>query len=203
MSRTSPKRVVVVPIAALFMCLWAAPAFALPIPGHDVTPVAVWAGHGRVSWAVDTFTLNYTAGPNGTISGAASQTVDAGGNGTTVTAVASVGYHFVNWSDGFTKAARTDIGVDANLNVTAYFAINTYTLVYAAGMNGAISGAASQSVDYGGNGTTVTALPNLGYHFVSWSDGFTKATRTDSAWTPTSTSPRTLRETLRDPRRSC
>lgn len=50
--------------------------------------------------------------------------MNSGGNGTTVTALPNLGYHFVNWSDGSTKAARTDIGVDANLNVTANFARN-------------------------------------------------------------------------------
>lgn len=50
--------------------------------------------------------------------------MNSGGNGTTVTALPNLGYRFVNWSDGFTKAARADIGADANLNVTANFARN-------------------------------------------------------------------------------
>ena len=32
---------------------------------------------------------------------------------------------------------------------------------------------------YGANGTPVTATPNTGYHFVSWSDGLLTASRTE------------------------
>lgn len=68
------------------------------------------------------FTLTYTAGANGTITGATSQTVNPGGSGTQVTAVADPGYTFVSWSDGVLTAARTDSSVTGNLNVTATFA---------------------------------------------------------------------------------
>src|SRR5262249_43507732 len=42
------------------------------------------------------------------------------------------------------------------------------------------TGTASQTVNHGASGTAVTATPNTGYHFVSWSDGVTTASRTDS-----------------------
>ena len=61
----------------------------------------------------------------------------------------------------------------------ATFAINTYTLTYTAGANGTIVGTSPQTVDYGANGTLVTATPDTGYHFVSWSDGYPTAARTD------------------------
>jgi uncharacterized repeat protein (TIGR02543 family) len=35
-------------------------------------------------------------------------------------------------------------------------------------------------VDHGADGTAVSAVPNTGYHFVSWSDGVLTATRTDT-----------------------
>ena len=50
----------------------------------------------------------------------------------------NAGYHFVNWSDGSDRQPRTDTNVTANVNVTANFAINTYTLTYTAGANGTI-----------------------------------------------------------------
>ncbi|MGA2093622.1 MAG: hypothetical protein ABSH16_09470 [Sedimentisphaerales bacterium] len=56
------------------------------------------------NFAIDTFTLTYTAGDNGTISGTSPQTVDYNTNGAAVTAVANTGYHFVKWSDD--KTAR-------------------------------------------------------------------------------------------------
>ena len=132
------------------------------------------------SFAVNSYTLKYSAGANGSISGTATQTVNAGGSGTKVTAVAKTGYHFTSWSDGVTSAARTDTNVSANISVTASFAINSYTLKYSAGANGSISGTATQTVNAGGSGTKVTAVAKTGYHFTSWSDGVTSASRTDS-----------------------
>ena len=125
------------------------------------------------------YTLTYTAGPNGMISGTSPQTVPMGGSGTPVTAVPDAGYHFVNWSDASTQNPRTDTNVMANVSVTANFAINTYTLTYTAGANGSIVGTSPQTVNYGANGTLVTATPDTGYHFVSWSDGYPTAARTD------------------------
>src|SRR6185295_11322151 len=122
----------------------------------------------------------YTAGANGTITGTSPQTVNHGADGSEVTAVPNAGYHFVNWSDGVLTAARTDTNVTTNISVTASFAINTYTLTYTAGANGTISGTTPQTVNHGGSGTTVTAVPNAGYHFVSWRDGVLSAARTDT-----------------------
>lgn len=42
-----------------------------------------------------------------------------------------------------------------------------------------MTGTAAQEVDYGADGTEVTAVPDAGYRFVSWSDGLGTATRTD------------------------
>ncbi len=130
-------------------------------------------------WTINTYTLTYTAGMGGSISGTTPQTVNYGGSGTTVTAVPSTGYSFTTWSDGVLTAARTDTNVMADVNATAMFAINTYTLTYTAGANGSIVGTSPQTVDYGANGTLVTATPDTGYHFVSWSDGYPTAARTD------------------------
>ncbi len=135
------------------------------------------------SFAINTYTLTYSAGANGTVSGTTPQTVSHNGSGTAVTAVANAGYHFVSWSDGITTASRTDSGVTANKSVTASFAINTYTLTYSAGANGTITGTTPQTVNHNGSGTAVTAVANAGYHFVSWSDGITTAMRTDSGVT--------------------
>src|SRR5450830_1277675 len=208
---------------------------------------------------VDTYTVTYTAGVNGTISGTSPQTVNQGASGTVVTAVPNRGYHFVSWSDGVATAARTDTNVTANINATASFAvdtfaitasavangsidpsgtmsvnsgsnltftitpntgyhvldvlvdsvsvgavtsytfmnltenhtiaatfainpitISTYTVTYTAGVNGTISGTSPQTVNHGASGTSVTAVPNTGYHFVQWSDGNGNAARTDT-----------------------
>lgn len=74
-----------------------------------------------------TYTLTYSAGPGGSITGVSTQTVDSGADGSTVTAVADTGYHFVNWSDGVMTASRTDTGVTSDISVTASFAADTIT----------------------------------------------------------------------------
>ena len=204
-----------------------------------------------------TFTLTYTAGANGSITGTTPQTVNYDTSGTAVTAVPAIGYHFVKWSDNSTASPRTDTNVKANISVTATFEIdpvttftiipsaNTgctitpstvetinygsnstlysfsattgytlngysidnnpttagttysfanitanhtiqarctlslFTLTYTAGANGSIVGDSPQTVNYGANGSLVTATPSLGYHFVSWSDSYPTAARTD------------------------
>ena len=123
--------------------------------------------------------MTYTAGPGGSIVGTNPQTVDYGTDGTLVTATPNTGYHFVSWSDAYPTAARTDLAVTANVNVTATFALDTFTLTYTAGPGGSIVGTNPQTVDYGTDGTLVTATPNAGYHFVSWSDAYPTPARTD------------------------
>ncbi len=131
------------------------------------------------NFAINTYTLTYTAGANGSITGTSPQTVNHGGDGTAVTAVADGGYHFVDWSDASTDNPRTDMNVQGNISVTANFAINTYTLTYTAGANGSITGTSPQTVNHGGDGTAVTAVADAGYHFVDWSDASTDNPRTD------------------------
>ena len=132
------------------------------------------------NFAIDTFTLTYTAGANGSLTGTTPQTVNYGSRGTSVTAVPGAGYHFVSWSDGATANPRTDTNVMADRSVTANFAIGGNTLTYTAGANGAITGATPQTVNHGSAGTTVTAVPATGYSFVSWSDGSPINPRTDT-----------------------
>lgn len=137
-------------------------------------------------FAANTYTVTYLADSGGTITGTSPQTIPYGGSGTQVTAVAPPNYHFKQWSDGVTTASRTDTnpeGLTGSITVTAQFEHDACTLTYIAGEHGVIDGNAAQTVAYGGNGTQVTATPALGYHFVSWSDGKTTASRTDTGVT--------------------
>jgi hypothetical protein len=85
--------------------------------------------------------------------------VDHFADGSPVTAVADAGYHFVEWSDGSNANPRTDTNVIGPIAVTASFAINQYTVSYAAGAHGTLSGASLQTVNYGASGSQVTAVP--------------------------------------------
>ena len=109
-----------------------------------------------------THTLTYLAGDNGAIDGISPQLVAHGSSGTTVTAVPNTGYHFASWSDGVMTASRTDTNVTADITVTANFAIDMFTLTYTAGTGGTINGLTPQTVNYGADGTSVTAVPNTG-----------------------------------------
>ena len=117
------------------------------------------------NFAVDQYTLTYNAGPGGTISGDASQTVDYLASGTPVTAVAdtAAGYHFVSWSDGVLTATRTDADVTADQDVTATFAIDAFTITPSAGLHGFISPSSPQNVEYGQD-QAFTITPAGGYY---------------------------------------
>ncbi|MEI7815332.1 MAG: InlB B-repeat-containing protein, partial [Coriobacteriia bacterium] len=122
------------------------------------------------NFAINTYTLKYAAGTGGSISsGLTSQTVNYNASGTAVTAAATTGYHFVNWSDGKTTATRTDSAVKSNIDVTANFAINTYTVTAGAATNGTIT-PLTQTVNFGSNSSTVTITPATGYHLVEAAD---------------------------------
>ncbi|GAF88878.1 unnamed protein product, partial [marine sediment metagenome] len=131
------------------------------------------------SFAVDTFSLDYTAGAGGSLTGETAQVVDYGNDGTAVTAEPDTGYHFVDWSDASTDNPRTDVNVTADIDVIANFAVDTFSLDYTAGAGGSLTGETAQVVDYGNDGTAVTAEPDTGYHFVDWSDASTDNPRTD------------------------
>jgi hypothetical protein len=149
--------------------------------GNTYTLSTITATHTvSVTFKIQTFTLGYTAGSNGTLTGQTSQVVNYGSNGTAVTAAPNTGYHFVKWSDDSTANPRIDLNVTANIAVTASFAIDTFTLTYTAGANGTISGISPQTVNYGASGTAVAAIPALGHHFVNWSDGSMNNPRIDT-----------------------
>lgn len=112
---------------------------------------------------IPTWTLTYTAGANGTLSGTSPQTVNHGADGTAVTAVADAGSHFVTWSDGVLTAARTDLGVTANISASASFALNTYTITATAGANGTIAPLGVSAVNYGDT-PLYTITPTAGFH---------------------------------------
>lgn len=73
------------------------------------------------NFAIDTYTVTYSAGSHGSITGVASQTINYGADSSSVTSNPDSGYHFTNWSDGNTQNPRQIIGVTANHSFTANF----------------------------------------------------------------------------------
>ena len=142
--------------------------FATPVTA-DTTLYAKWLVNHTVSFQ-----------SNGG-SAVASQTVSDGRTATQPADPTRTGHTFVRWcSDaGLTTAYSFSTPVTADTTLYAQWQINSYTLTYSAGANGSISGTTPQTVNYGGSGTAVTAVPNSGYVFVKWSDNSTANPRTD------------------------
>ncbi len=149
-----------------------------------LTIVGCGGGGGTPPNPTTTYTLTYTAATGGTLTGNVNQTVNQGTDGSIVTAVANVGYHFLEWSDGVTSASRQETNVQSNITLIARFTQDvstTYTLTYTAGTGGTLTGNAIQTVNASTDGTVVTAVAETGYRFLSWSDGSLSATRQDRA----------------------
>ena len=98
--------------------------------------------------------------------------------------LARTGYTFSGWNthptgDGVGFAESATYTGNSPLTLYARWLINQYTLTYNVGGNGSITGNSNQVIDYGADGTPVTAVPNSDYLFVRWSDGSTDNPRTD------------------------
>jgi subtilisin family serine protease len=110
------------------------------------------------------FTVTPTAGPNGSISPATSQSI-VSGQTTSFTITPSTGYRIssVIGCGGTLNGSKYTTGpIISNCTVTATFAINTYTVTPTAGSNGSINPSSPQTVNY--NQTkTFTVTPNTGY----------------------------------------
>ena len=142
------------------------------------------------------YSVTYEAGEGGSIEGEATQAVEHGDDGETVTAVPDAGHEFVEWSDGLEEAARTDTNVTEDITVTAHFspeAVETHTLTYETGEGGSLhlgeeppadpqsaTIRIEQTVEHGEDGQPVIAVPDEGYEFAEWSDGLEEAVRTDT-----------------------
>jgi hypothetical protein len=106
-----------------------------------------------------------------------------------ISAEVPAGNTFTSWGDEYLCNVS---GIDLpsahayiwgpNPRCSAHWTVNYYNLGYVAGTGGTISGSSSQSVAYGSSGSSVTAVPNTGYHFHYWDDSNTNATRSDMVY---------------------
>jgi hypothetical protein len=120
-----------------------------------------------------TLTVDVTPSGSGTTTG--SGTCAAGSN-VLITATANTNWQFSQWNDGDTNASRTIVMPSSNITYTASFvALKTLTLVPVPATGG---GSVTGGGTYVSN-TVVTfqAIPAAHWHFVSWSDGDTNASR--------------------------
>lgn len=121
------------------------------------------------------YTVTATA-VNGNITGTGSYPENSS---ITLTATANVGYHFVDWSDPSgnvvsSSATYAIAALSSDVKLTANFAPNSYTVTVTAGTGGTVSGGGIYTY---GTSVTITATPDVNYHFAQWNDGNTSATR--------------------------
>ena len=98
------------------------------------------------------------------------------GDKLTISATPAQKAKFVQWSDGNTEATRV-ITVNADITLTATFAIKQHTLTIAAGQGGSVNTEVNGVYEYGTQ-VSITATANEGYHFTGWSDGYPYDSRT-------------------------
>ena len=149
-----------------------------PGPSHGI-----WGSEEEQPAVCYTLTTNILPANSGTIEASAQNCAGGYTAGTVVqlTATPNEGYQFDIWSGDVTNTADPiDVTVTGNMAITANFTVDTFTLNYTAGTGGSLTGDTAQVVNYGEDGTAVTAVPDLGYHFVDWSDGSTLNPRTDT-----------------------
>ncbi len=86
------------------------------------------------------------------------------GESVTLTAIPKEGWTFVSWSGNSTSTnSSINITMGSNKNITATFAINTYTITASSGFGGSISPSGTVTVN-SGESKTFTIIPDAGYH---------------------------------------
>src|SRR5262245_36904859 len=122
------------------------------------------------TFAIDTYTLNVTTVGSGSVTKVPNQATYNYGTSVQLTANPGTGYHFLGWSgDTTTSANPISFTMTANKNVTATFAINTYTLNVTTVGSGSVTKNPNQATYDYGTSVQLTASPATGYHFVGWS----------------------------------
>ena len=120
------------------------------------------------AFAINTFVITPSAGPNGVITPAAAVAVNYGAS-QAFTITANPTYHILDvQADGASVGATgryTFTNVTTTHTITAAFTINTFRITATAGLNGAITPGGTQTLDYGAS-QTFTITPNTGYHIV-------------------------------------
>jgi len=160
----------------------------LPIAGSTFTDSGSGTVHGS-PLACYALTLSHTGNGTTPIASPAHSTYCPAGQyvaGEVISlsgATPDTGAQISSWTGTSNNASTANINSltmpasahDAHVNYSQI----AYTLTYNAGIGGSITGIKVQTVNHGEDGSLVTATPDIGYHFESWSDGVLTATRTD------------------------
>lgn len=120
-------------------------------------------------FAPNQYTLTVNASEHGTATGSGTYTF---GDTITIQAFPDDHCHFTRWNDGNTDNPR-QYRIEDNITLTAFFAIDTYTVVVVSSdiVRGMVEASGTEFVY--GTPCTVTATAYTGYTFVGWSNGVT------------------------------
>ena len=118
-------------------------------------------------------TPTITVTVNDATMGSATYTMD--GNTAVLTAIPNEGYVFTGWNDGNTENPRT-VSLTSDTTFMAIFVETETAPTITVTVNDATMGSATYTMD--GNTAVLTATPNEGYRFLTWSDGNMENPRT-------------------------
>lgn len=119
---------------------------------------------------LNVYSLNITS-PNGTVAKSPNQVTYNSGTNVQLTATPLAGFTFSSWSGDATGTANPlTVTVNGNKNITANFTsnANNFTLNVSA-VNGSVLRNPNQLTYPNGTNVVLTATPNTGYSFDSWS----------------------------------
>ena len=146
-----------------------------------------YTGINGHTWYIDDVNVQQTAPEEYTVTTyvnpAGAGTVEGGGvypeqTNVYLTAHPNPGWVFDHWTNGFTDNPYM-FTIVCDVTYTAYFLQEEYTLTLnASPSEGGLVAANPAGPYHYGDMVTLTATPNPGYTFVSWSDGNTNAMRT-------------------------
>jgi len=125
--------------------------------------------------------VTFAARAHGAIIGQPTQYVGYGAGTSEVLATPDTGYRFDHWDrDGAAFSTDNPLApfrVLQDSALVAEFAVRSYTVTFAAGANGYLSGSTTQTVEHGGDALPVTAHGTYGCVFDRWNDGSTENPR--------------------------
>lgn len=127
------------------------------------------------NFLINTYTLSVN-GVNGTVAKNPNLSLFDYGTIVQLTPTPSVGYSFTSWTGDASGASNPlAVTMDANKVITANFTLNSYSLNVTA-TNGSVAKSPNQSSYNHGTSVQLTATPNSGYTFSSWSGDATGST---------------------------
>ena len=129
------------------------------------------------TFAPNQYAVTISVVGNGTAAKSPNQSTYAYGTSVTLTATPNFGNQFVGWTGSIVSSSNpVTITVDTVKAVTCTFLVNQYTLSTSVVGSGSITRSPDLASYAHGTVVALTAVPAVGYHFVSWSGALSGTT---------------------------